>query len=163
MPNWCINDITITGPSDKISKIYYDAIEKNGLLEAMVPIGDWDYNTALESWGTKWDVDPEFLELVEDEGTVMIVGTFDSAWAPPIQAFETFLEKNPDCEAEIQYFEPGMGYVGKFEGGEEEYYEYDISDRSSLDNIPDDLIEHFNVEGEFDNHDEMDFDEEYDD
>ena len=37
MPNWCINDVTIAGPSDKISKIYYDAIEKNGLLEADCP------------------------------------------------------------------------------------------------------------------------------
>ena len=52
MPNWCANHIEITGPEDKINILYQDA--QDGFLETLAPIGDWEYNTAVEKWGTKW-------------------------------------------------------------------------------------------------------------
>ena len=38
MPNWCNNSITISGPKDKITKLYNDAVAENGLLQVMYPM-----------------------------------------------------------------------------------------------------------------------------
>jgi hypothetical protein len=136
MPNWCNNNITISGPTDKIKKLWDDAqnshrwteivdgkeVEKIGfgLLEAMAPIGDWDYGTAVETWGTKWDINDEGLELIEvTEGLAEITGWFDSAWAPPIGAYEKFIEDNEDCEISASYYEMGMDFAGFWHGMEE--------------------------------------------
>jgi hypothetical protein len=37
MPEWCDNSVTITGPTETITKLWNDAIKAEGLLEAMVP------------------------------------------------------------------------------------------------------------------------------
>jgi len=146
MPNWCMNDVYISGPKEKITDLYYAAMDRGGLLETMVPIGEWDYNLAVENWGVKWDVDPENLELEVEGDIAYISGTVDSAWAPPIKAFESFLEKNPECVAELKYHEPGMEFIGVFADGNDSCYEYSSEELDSLDDIPGDLLEHFNLE-----------------
>jgi len=117
MPNWCSNNITIQGPADKIRALWDAAQPAEGkdgsLLEAMVPIGDWDYGTAVESWGTKWDISLEGLEFeLLPDGRAMIHGWFESAWSPPTGAYEQFCENNDDVYICASYFEPGMGFVG---------------------------------------------------
>ena len=135
MPNWCNNTITLTGPKEKITKIYEKAKEDNAFLQQLYPMptelegttadgsvneelvaktgaSDW-YNWRVENWGTKWEVDAEGLEL-SDDGTT-ITGWFDSAWAPPIHAYETFLTENEDCSISSLYYEGGMDFAGKWE------------------------------------------------
>jgi len=140
MPNWCNNTITITGPKDKITKLYTEAKAGNGLLQAMYPMpkeledttspapkegkpqplvdgyDNW-YDWRVNNWATKWDVDVENLELSED-GT-NISGWFDSAWSPPTGAYEEFLAKNEDCSIKALYYEGGMDFGGEwFDGGD---------------------------------------------
>ena len=127
MPNWCNNTITLTGPKEKITKIYEKAKEENAFLQQLHPMpaeledttkgsnGDdfnW-YDWRVENWGTKWDVDMDGLELSEDGTT--ITGWFDSAWAPPIHAYEYFLTANEDCSISSLYYEGGMDFAGKWE------------------------------------------------
>ena len=135
MPNWCNNTITLTGPKAKITKIYEKAKEDNAFLQQLYPMptelegttadgsvneelvaktgaSDW-YNWRVENWGTKWEVDAEGLEL-SDDGTT-ITGWFDSAWAPPIHAYEYFLTDNEDCSISSLYYEGGMDFAGKWE------------------------------------------------
>ena len=135
MPNWCNNTITLTGPKAKITKIYEKAKEDNAFLQQLYPMptelegttadgsvneelvaktgaSDW-YDWRTENWGTKWEVDAEGLEL-SDDGTT-ISGWFDSAWAPPIHAYEFFLTKNEDCSISSLYYEGGMDFAGKWE------------------------------------------------
>jgi hypothetical protein len=114
---------------------------KFGLLEAMAPIGNWDYGTAVDTWGTKWDVSDEGLEIIEHgNGTAEITGWFDSAWAPPIGAYEKFTEANEDCEITASYYEQGMDFAGFWHGMEEhlddlhEEYEQPEDERSDLYN-----------------------------
>jgi len=38
-----------------------------------------------------------------------------------------------------------MGFIGKFEDGIDEYYEYDLSDRGSIELLPEDVIEYGNL------------------
>lgn len=114
MPNWCANHIEITGPEDKINKLYMDA--QDGFLETLAPLGKWDYNDAVAQWGTKWEVDIDNLavdvSMAKHNGTATLSGYFESAWSPPMEALQTYLDKNPDCEGELYYFEPAMDFCG---------------------------------------------------
>ena len=136
MPNWCNNTITLTGPKEKISAIYAKAVEDNALLQQLKPMPEalegttspapkegkvqplvdgfdnW-YDWRVQNWGTKWDVDMDGLEL-SDDGTT-INGWFDSAWAPPIHAYEYFLTDNEDCSIKSYYYEGGMDFGGLWE------------------------------------------------
>ena len=136
MPNWCNNTITLTGPKEKITAIYNKAKEDNALLQQLKPMptelegttspapkegepqplvdgfDNW-YDWRVENWGTKWDVDMDGLEL-SDDGTT-INGWFDSAWSPPIHAYEYFLTENEDCSISSLYYEGGMDFAGKWE------------------------------------------------
>jgi hypothetical protein len=150
-----MNDVLISGPKEKITDLYNKIMDTGGLLEVMSPQGEWDYSNAVDKWGTKWDVDPENLEIEFEKEEGSISGTVDSAWSPPVEAFKTFLNNNPECVAELRYYESGMEFIGIFADGKNEYFEYDSNDINSLDSIPKDLVEHFNLEEEL----QMNFDE----
>ena len=130
MPNWCSNSITITGPIETIRPLYDEAIQdaddETGLLNAMHPMPkhlhetvspsadgeDW-YTWRVNNWGTKWEVSSEGLEFEDNgDGTATLSGWFDSAWAPPIGAYENFCDMMDNCVLEASYFEPGMDFAG---------------------------------------------------
>ena len=127
MPNWCSNSFSITGNVESIKELWDTAQTAGpdgdfGLLNAIAPIGDWDYGTAVESWGTKWDVSDEGLEFIDHgDGTASIEGWFDSAWSPPIAAYEQLAADFDSCVISASYFEPGMDFAGFWssEDGEE--------------------------------------------
>ena len=114
MPNWCANYIEITGPEDKINKLYMDS--QDGFLETLAPLGNWDYHDAVAQWGTKWEVDIDNLavdlSMANDNGQATLGGYFESAWSPPLEALQTYLDNNPDCEGELYYYEPSMDFCG---------------------------------------------------
>ena len=121
MPNWCSNNITIQGPAELIKSIWAAAQTENddnhGLLNALYPEpeheGDEWYGWRVENWSTKWDVSSEGLEFeLLPDGRAMIHGWFDSAWSPPIGAYEKFCENNDDVYICASYFEPGMSFIG---------------------------------------------------
>ena len=154
MPNWCNNNIDITGPADKI-KALWDAAqaEDGGLLNAMVPMpvelkdtvkgsnGDavnW-YDWSVTNWGTKWDVGLEGIEYTDNgDGTATISGYFDSAWSPPIEAYNRFLEANEDCSLTGSYYEMGCDFAGFYDNGDDEHLEnlrdeYDLPEDEQSD------------------------------
>jgi len=121
MPNWCDNQITITGPNsviDKIEKIVKEEKDGDGLLNFMSPMpkeldgtkapssasdkpqpmiegfDNW-YDWRCENWSTKWEVN-EFYgvdrqHLNDSLDESTISFGFSSAWSPPITAYQTFL------------------------------------------------------------------------
>lgn len=151
MPNWCSNSLVLSGPKDKIKALWETASAKNEesfcLLNAMVPLpgGNWDYGLAVDTWGTKWDISLEGLEYAENGNDATIRGWFDSAWAPPVMAMQTYCAQNEDVRVTLEYFEPGVGFIGHWNSGDQEDLCYEI-DPSDLSNIPSDLRESFNVD-----------------
>ena len=157
MPNWCNNSITITGPIETIKEIWDQTTtqgDDKGLLNAMHPMPvelegttapsesgeDW-YTWRVNNWGTKWEVSSEGLEFTDNgDGTASISGWFDSAWAPPIGAYETFCDDMDNCSLEASYYEPGMDFAGFWssENGDEyldnlhDQYELPAEQRSDL-------------------------------
>ena len=122
MPNWCSNNFSIRGCVESIKDLWEGAQQAEGLLEAIAPIGEWEYGNAVETWGTKWDVSLEGLQYTDHgDGTAEISGWFDSAWAPPIGAYEQLAADFDSCIIEASYFEPGMDFAGFWssENGEE--------------------------------------------
>lgn len=148
MPNWCNNTLSIQGPTDTLKPLWEEANrEGSGLLNAMKPMpaelegttspapkegtpqplvdgfNNW-YDWRVQNWGTKWDVDTEGLEFKDNgDGTASIVGWFDSAWAPPIEAYNTFLDDMDNCTLESFYEEGGMDFAGHYDNGSDDYIE----------------------------------------
>ena len=133
MPNWCDNQVTITGPNkiiDKIEKIANEEKRAEGLLQFMHPMpaelkdttadgsqdkklmdkygySDW-YGWACDNWGTKWDICEYFgvdrqYLSEQSDGESTISFAFSSAWSPPIGAYEYFLAKNEECSLKAYY------------------------------------------------------------
>ena len=174
MPNWCNNNITITGPTSKIEKLFAAATaEDGGLLNAMVPMpvelkdtikgsnGDavnW-YDWAVTNWGTKWDVDSEGLEFWDNENlTATITGYFDSAWAPPIDCYNRFLADNPDFTITGSYYECGCDFAGFYDNGDDEHLEnlrdeYDLPEDQQSDLFKR-LDEEYALSEQFDEYDD---------
>lgn len=135
MPNWCNNSFAITGNTESIKELWETAQTAGpdggfGLLNAIAPIGDWDYGTAVETWGTKWDVSDEGLEFIDNgDGTASISGWFDSAWAPPIAAYEQLAADFDSCYIECSYYEPGMDFGGFWSSENGDEYFDDLQTR----------------------------------
>ena len=153
MPNQCSNHITVRGGQQSEINRLADAFSNGGLCQAVVPcpaelfaptssfIGDPVEQAALEAkttaniekygygnwydfqvanWGTKLDVTCDSVEI--DCDGLGFSGAFDSAWSPPITVCEALVEQG--FEVTLYYYEPGMGFVGKWEDGFDDCYEY---------------------------------------
>jgi hypothetical protein len=141
MPNWCANGLTLKHEDSAMIDKAVAALAKGELLETFIPIGEWDYNKALEAWGTKWDVGGEGVSIERiDENTVTM--SFDSAWAPPTHAYVAFESLGFDVDA--YYYEPGMCFCGHYADGYDDYYEYsDMNSEEVATNIPSEIDEYF--------------------
>jgi hypothetical protein len=158
MPNWCYNTATVFH-EDK-SKI--DSLEQELQKEdAQVfqhlrpnPTGEWDYNWSVENWGTKWDTTVNDWERESDNSIVM---HFDTAWSPPTTLYEFLSEEGWSINA--MYHEPGMGFAGKFEDGDDEYYEFDWTDRQSIEDLPDYILDFTNALEDLERYEEEQYEE----
>jgi len=142
MPNWCDNSVTITASKEKIDAIenalnteeqdFFSAIRPRPLTEEE----NW-YGWNVNNWGTKWSPSVHDFNRESDD-TIWI--SFDSAWTPPTILYEFMHEEGYDVRA--YYLESGMGFVGKFEDGYDDCYECDISDRESIESLPEDVVDY---------------------
>ena len=104
---------------------------------------DW-YSWSVDKWGTKWNCDAQDWVKVEnpsgDESSVTF--WFDSAWSPPTALYE-FIEATSTLNIKASYNEGGMGFVGEFVDGSDDYYEYESLE--DLDELPEHLVEEWNL------------------
>ncbi len=161
MPNWCSNHITVRGTDPAEIQRLAKAFGEGGLCNAVIPTPkeltetvsghcgdgyaqelnqfkielnkkyfgatDW-YSFQTSRWGTKWDVECSSVEI--DQDGLGFSGTFDSAWSPPTGVAEALVEQG--FEVTLYYNEPGMGFVGKWEDGSDDYYEYSGEDSETV-------------------------------
>jgi len=150
MPNWCMNNATITGPIEKLNAIV-EGIKQDKMLETMVPIGEWDYMTAVDNWGTKRDLQGVDWDLDEAKQTLSL--NFDSAWSPPTIAYENYTDVNDDVHIEASYYESGMCFVGEYDSGLgiDISFEIDFEYEDWADDIPQHLIDTWGLDVEYEN------------
>jgi len=156
MPNWCMNTVEITGELPKLKAIKA-AAESGKFLEYLVPIGEWDYDKAVEAWGTKWEVTEVFCEIDYDKNTLYL--DFNSAWGPPIEAYYKG-EADHNIRITAYYYESGMMFAGKYADGVDTSFDIDF-DKDDWDaDIPEDIVSELMLDMEYESWKEWNSDDE---
>ena len=179
MPNWCQNSLFLSGPKDVIQEIAETKLSLQKLVPCPQELleteavyaneaGDmptkmqqnqekygyksW-YDWCVENWGTKWDVGPvDDLEIFEeDHDKFELRSNFDSAWGPPVAAFEDIYDKYKDrgLRIRLEYLESGnrfMGVAHTTDGSFHDEYR-DYSNADELEEYANEL-DHFLAESE---------------
>ena len=104
---------------------------------------DW-YDFCVCEWGTKWDIglgDYGTILTADDARKGLISIAFDSAWSPPIQAYEKL--KGMGFEITAYYYESGMSYCGSWIDGDDQCYNIDGNSEWVEENIPKDINQAF--------------------
>ena len=182
MPNWCNNQMDISGTKEMMDEVE-SALKEGELLGKLLPVppelnitaGSLGHNTpeqleleekekanrekygyanwydfCVNEWGTKWDISLSSYERLSDTEITL---SFDTAWAPPIVAYEKLVEMGYAIRA--YYYEPGMAFCGRFEDGFDEYYEIGGKSADEVEaEIPADLDEMFCIVEEIRNYEE---------
>ena len=105
--------------TETISGSYGDE-EKQAALEAQTRAniekygyGNW-YDYCVNEWGTKWDVGEQGCSDIHPDGK-MLHTSFDSAWAPPVNAYQKL--EALGFRVEAQFYESGMAFAGTYSDG----------------------------------------------
>ena len=150
MPNWCSNNLQITGTKEEIADIaakleackgrdFFDLFTRNA-HEASAD-DDW-YAYNLANYGCKWNCNANDWDVESGDGTTISI-SFDSPWCPPDKIFEQLHQEYESVLA--YYYEPGMAFCGRFEDGFDNQYEIPGSSEEVRDTIPDDIDEMFSI------------------
>jgi hypothetical protein len=184
MPNWCSNTFEMVGPKETVREFEKFLNENNGkewfdfflpCPQELKDVGniphdysndelvekfgyaDW-YSWSIDNWGCKWNCEAQDWTVNDyDEEQLSITFWFDSPWGPPIALYE-YISENEEYAIFGNYNEEGMAFVGKFEYGEDSCYNY--SDLESLDSIPEDIVEEWNLRERLEEQEEWDEEEE---
>jgi len=111
MPNWNRNYLEVNG-DEKQKQDFLKKLKSKG-FEGIVPIGEPNIEKAIETWGTKWDVEPEEVKTLKHKGKNVV--TFETAWSPPVNFIENASKKYPGLKLKLKYVEPGLEFYGHAE------------------------------------------------
>jgi hypothetical protein len=122
MPNWCRNELTITGSHNAIQDFadrmsVHDGSKQIRFADLLpiLPNEGW-YMWCVNNWGTKWDLDEEQDTEVEN---TQITSNFQSAWSPPSHWLAHAAATFPLLKFALVYDESGCDFGGEleYEGG----------------------------------------------
>ena len=98
----------------------------------------YDWNIA--NWGTKWDL-CDVTKTRIDANTIQL--SFESAWLPPIEAYDRLLEE--DFEILAYYYEPGMCFAGIWDNGIDDCYRDWGDSKGAAATLPQELDDTFAI------------------
>jgi hypothetical protein len=156
MPNWCENEVWITGNADELQELFTEASKPNlsydngeseakFLMDNLVPVpkelleGDGWYNWRLGNWGTKWDLNQDYddTRIYYTEGDSEGGLNYQTAWSPNRAFWLAVSERFPSLTIDLRYVEEGMCFMGQeiMKEGQtiEEVYHNDIPDELSIE------------------------------
>jgi hypothetical protein len=131
MPNWCDNEVWITGNADELSQLFKEASKPHKgydnpehpvkfLMDNIVPMPEgyiddsrW-YDWSIANWGTKWDLSQQYddTRVYYTEGDSEGGLNYLTAWSPNRQFWLTASERFPSLTIDLRYIEEGMCYMG---------------------------------------------------
>jgi hypothetical protein len=171
MPNWCNNHLTISHTDPAMIDRVVKAWGTHQFLQEFIPVpqalldttagyptdeakdadnkdkhgyANW-HDFRVNEWGTKWDVgyDEGYDNHPRRDGENSVFLYFDSAWSPPIKAYEKLVDMGFIIDA--HYFEGGCAFYGHFfgdhDGINEDYHEF-----TKTAEIPPEFCERFGIE-----------------
>ena len=170
MPNWCMNTMTVRGPSKQVHDLF-DRIGKadeDAFFNIIKPRPadqeeNW-YGWNIENWGTKWDADPGEFTIDDgdpEEGMSTVHQNFDTAWGPPDAIAEELTEQGFDVD--LMYYEPGVGFAGVYTSwAGTDHYDFDGRSADELDDIlPEELNDCFGITEDIRNSEELEDEDEF--
>lgn len=132
MPNWCSNQLKVSGPERDVQEFKAQAqraINSQGqgfdlMLASFFPTppemiqdgsSDW-YQWRLQNWGVKWDIEGGLVSDFPDA----LIYDFSSPWSEPAEAIRKISEMFPRLDFCLEYEEPGNNSSGEwsFSNGE---------------------------------------------
>ena len=150
MPNYCANAVTIEHDNAAAVKKVIDAFLNAELCETFLPIRQLptneQYNAAIQVWGTKWDVGNVSQRVTESNGGKRVFLGFESAWTPPLGLYDELVRLGYRVNG--TYFEPGVGFVGEYQDGLDQYYEFDVDNIDQV--VPEHLVNEYDIHDWFD-------------
>lgn len=144
-PDYSITPVAQTFPeiSAKFAKTEEEKAEIMANKPTIRPDSWWDWR--VQNWGTKWDIgfDADLNNKAEVFNKSFDV-FFDSAWSPPISAYEKLEEMGYKIYA--LYFESGCAFCGIYGNGYDECYNIeDFSEEWVDEHIPSEINEAFGI------------------
>lgn len=153
MPNWCDNEVWITGNADELRELFREASKPNErydesehaikfLMDNLMPIPEgylddsrW-YDWSIENWGTKWDLNQEYDEtrVYYTEGDTEGGLNYLTAWGPNRKFWRSISKRFPSLRIDLRYVEEGMFFMGQeiIQNGE-------TLDEAYFNDVPDEL------------------------
>ena len=161
MPNWCYNTVKVSHEDSATIEKFVKAINESNLFNTFLPMpeelhnatspskpnqelidkyghSDW-YSWSVVNWGTKWEITESYVSDVSED-KLSVTASFNTAWNPPIQFYDTMLGFGFDIDA--TYTEEGMGYAGRYLNGEDRCIDLDFDETSQewIDKIDDNVL-----------------------
>lgn len=145
MPNWCTNNVTFKNNDPELVTQLVNGFKDGKLFETFMPFpnDEWDYGWCIENWGTKWDVGDSYSNILNEHEPDYASFVFDTAWSPPIGFFNFMVENG--WEVIATYEGEGYQFIGTYENGDEEYYDLELDLDWIKKNIPEPLVEEFDL------------------
>jgi hypothetical protein len=155
MPNWCDNNLTVTGDAESLQKFLTaitNADESITILKNLVPFPtelegedildkegnvfgkaftDDGYSWCLRNWGTKWG---DCETQITVNGDYLAI-RYETAWSPALEGLERVSLLFPTLAFQTDWIEEGMQSVGaaSFQNGNGSVYDVPDSDFPSLE------------------------------
>ena len=139
MPNWCRNEVVVSGDEKDVSKfinlmtndgknfeegfsfnkivpqpdnIFLDNLGEDERKECEKKnIPNW-YDWNIENWDTKWDASSVFVDCIEVD---YIEFDFLTAWGPPIKVIKKLKKMFPKLNVYGAYVGEGYEFAGTFD------------------------------------------------
>ena len=157
MPNWCNNVVELAHEDPAMLERAKDALNRGEFLQEFIPVpedlkitaspgtsdealkaqyesnvakhgyANW-YDYCVGEWGTKWDVGGDGMTCEIEDGRIST--SFDSAWSPPITAYEKLTDLGFSVRA--YYYEGGMCFAGVWEDFNDDYYDLSGMDSEAV-------------------------------
>ena len=167
MPNWCGNTLTLAHEDPEMIARARTAFCAGKFLNEFIPVPreladttspnreavaaeelkkkygytDW-YGFCVNEWGTKWDVGEDAGVQTYDDHELIVY--FDSAWSPPIAAYERLMDLGFSVYA--TYYEPGCAFAGIWDNGCDDYYDLSGMDSGDVQQqLPQELDDAFGI------------------
>jgi hypothetical protein len=136
MPNWCINDLRISGPTDELKRFkafaeskaidtgreedkcldfnnfdpYPEEFKKKDSNGSWGGFNGGGYEWCCNHWGCKWNSCSDcIVEDIENN----LHYALDTAWSPPRAIVRKMGSMFPLLRFELTFFEPGCGFKGQ--------------------------------------------------
>ena len=102
---------TVAGSMSEDQREAHEAQQKRNVEK--YGYANW-YDYCVAEWGTKWDVGSDGCQDIHPEGR-MLHTSFDSAWSPPVNAYEKLEQLGFRVNA--LFYEGGMAFAGEYSDG----------------------------------------------